>query len=133
VDAVLLTIAALAALAVGLAAGLAHRATERAQHDVPSSAPDPLPPGAAQVLAILPSLAVVLDLDEAVVKASPLARALGVVRADRLQSEQLLRLVAAVRRDGQIREAELELPRGPVGEGVLPVSARVAHWVLGMY
>jgi two-component system sensor histidine kinase SenX3 len=35
-------------------------------------------------------------------------------------------MVHATRRDGEIREAELELPRGPLGRGWLVVSARVA-------
>jgi two-component system sensor histidine kinase SenX3 len=78
------------------------------------------------VLAVLRSSAVVLDADERVVRASPAAYALGLIRGDGLASARLLDLARGVRRDGEIREAELELPRGPIGSSTLDVFARVA-------
>jgi two-component system sensor histidine kinase SenX3 len=120
------TVTALVGLLVGVAAGLARRVSE--QSDTAALvAPDPiLPPGVAHVLAVLRSLAVVLDEQDTVVKASPAAHAFGIVRGDRLAADELLDLARKVRRDGEIRQAELELPRGPVGGGMLEVSARVA-------
>jgi len=115
-------------LLVGLAAGLAYRISERSMRgDVPSPVEDgELAPGVGQVLVVLRSLAVVLDDRGKVVKASPAAYAFGIVRAQSLVASDLVQLVEEVRRDGRIRQVELELPRGPVGGAMLPVSARVA-------
>lgn len=43
--------------------------------------------------------------------------ALGVLRENRLASEELLALVRLVRRSGELKMANLEIPRGPIGEG----------------
>jgi two-component system sensor histidine kinase SenX3 len=113
---------------VGAAAVLAFRLSEHEQ-----SAPLPtsdtvsaLPSGLADVLAVLRSSAVVLDETDEVVRASPAAYALGVVRGGRVLADELLDMVRKVRRDGEIREAELELPRGPLGDRKMSVWARVA-------
>jgi two-component system sensor histidine kinase SenX3 len=115
-------------LMVGLAAGLAYRLSERSMRgDLPPTVEDgELAPGVGQVLVVLRSLAVVLDDRGKVVKASPAAYAFGIVRAQGLVASDLVQLVEEVRRDGRIRQVELELPRGPVGGAMLPVSARVA-------
>jgi two-component system sensor histidine kinase SenX3 len=115
-------------LMVGLAAGLAYRISDRSMHgDLPGAPADGgLAPGVGQVLVVLRSLAVVLDDSGKVVKASPAAYAFGIVRAQSLVASDLVQLVEEVRRDGRIRQVELELPRGPVGGAMLPVSARVA-------
>jgi two-component system, OmpR family, sensor histidine kinase SenX3 len=82
------------------------------------------------VLSVLRSSAVVVDDDDEVVKASAPAHALGLVRGQRLASSELAELVRQVRRDGQIREADLVLPRpsGPprtVTARVAPLSSRL--------
>lgn len=43
--------------------------------------------------------------------------ALGVLRDNRLASEELLALVRLVRRSGELKMANLEIPRGPIGDG----------------
>jgi two-component system sensor histidine kinase SenX3 len=114
---------------VGAAATLSFRVSEREQGAAvppPRVAAPALPPGVADVLAVLGSSGVVIDADDNVVKASPAAYRLGIVRNDRLVSDSLLELARQVRRDGEIREAELELPRGPLGSSRLAVWARVA-------
>jgi two-component system sensor histidine kinase SenX3 len=127
VDVVLIGFAAVVGMLVGAAAALAFRASEHAQRTSPDEAPSPiLPPGAGDVLALLRSSTVVLDADDRVVRASPAAYAFGLVREQRLLSDELLALVRSVRRDGEIRESELELPRGSFGSATLAVSARVA-------
>jgi two-component system, OmpR family, sensor histidine kinase SenX3 len=83
-------------------------------------------PGIGEVFAVLRLGAIVLDSTEAVVIASPAATALGLVRGRSLVHAQLRTLVRDVLRDGTFREASLELPRGPMGQGVLSVTARVA-------
>ena len=118
--------AALVALATGAAGGLAFRWSERDRR-VAEPAPEPLvPPGVAAVLQVLRSSAVLLDASDAVVKASPAAHALGLVRGQRLVSEELVAMARQVRRDGEIRQIELEIPRGPLGGDTLAVSVRVA-------
>jgi two-component system, OmpR family, sensor histidine kinase SenX3 len=117
---------ALIALVVGLAAGLAFRWSER-DRARPDAQPEPLvPPGVAAVLQVLRSSAVLLDPSDAVVKASPAAHAMGLVRGQRLVPEELTGIARQVRRDGEIRQVELELPRGPLGQDTLAVSVRVA-------
>jgi two-component system sensor histidine kinase SenX3 len=121
-------VAGLVGLLTGVSATLAFRVSEKQQRTVPGQPVSPavLPSGVADVLAVLRSSAVVLDAEDQVVKASPTAYSFGLVRNDRLLAPDLLELARKVRRDGEIREAELELPRGPLGGGTLAVLARVA-------
>ena len=124
-----------AALILGGALGLATgaisvalvRLSERSQRRVPP-APDhrALPAGVSAVLAVLRSGAIVLDTADAVVSTSPWAVAHGLVRDESLVHDDLLLLARQVRRDGVIREVELDLPRGPLGRGRITVGVRVA-------
>ncbi|MGL5859556.1 MAG: sensor histidine kinase [Angustibacter sp.] len=97
-----------------------------ADHPPASPAEADLPSGIADVLAVLKSSAVVLASDDAVVTASPAAYAYGIVAGSDLAHPQLRHLARQVRRDGVVRESELELPRGPLGRGRMVVRARVA-------
>jgi two-component system sensor histidine kinase SenX3 len=126
-DALLPGLAAVVGVVVGAAAALAFRTSERANRVPDDELPAPVvPPGVADVLALLRASAMVLDAEDRVVRGSPSAYSFGLVREQRLLSEELAEMVRAVRRDGEIREAELELPRGPIGHSTLAVSARVA-------
>jgi two-component system sensor histidine kinase SenX3 len=91
-------------------------------------APNPraLPAGVSAVLAVLRSGAIVLDTADDVVSISPWSVAHGLVRGDDLVHGELRHLARQVRRDGVIREVELDLPRGPLGRGRITVGARVA-------
>jgi two-component system sensor histidine kinase SenX3 len=114
-------------LTVGVVATAAFRWSERAQR---APLPEPereLDEGLVRVLAVLRSAAVVLDEDDRVVRASPPAYALGVVREGRVVHAAIRDLIADVRRTGVIRDEELELPRGPVGPGTLMLQVRVAQ------
>ena len=51
---------------------------------------------------------------------------LGILRENRVVSEELLALVRVVRRTGQSHRGEVELPRGPIGEGKRKLSVTVA-------
>jgi two-component system sensor histidine kinase SenX3 len=114
-------------LLVGAVAMLALRLSERSQHLVAPASPQPnLPAGVADVLAVLRSSGIVVDSADAVVKASPSAVALGLVRDTELVHAELRHLARQVRRDGVIRESELELARGPLGRGRLTMGVRVA-------
>ena len=98
------------------------RYSERREAEVPEVA-STVPPGAETVLSVLSSSAVIVDADDTVLQASAPAVAMGLVRDERLPDE-LMALVQLVRRDGQIREAEVRLAqrRG----NVTHVHARVA-------
>ena len=81
-----------------------------------------LPPGVADVLAVLRSSGIVVDSADQVVKASPAAVVYGLVRDAELAHAELRHLARQVRRDGVIREAELDLARGPLGRGRITVA-----------
>ena len=105
------------------------RFSERREATVPE--PSPLvPPGADQVLSVISSSAVLIDSSDTVVKASAPAFAMGIVHEDRLEPEELMTLVRQVRRDGQVREADVSLQprRGTtsyVHARVAPLTSRL--------
>ncbi|MEW2624226.1 ATP-binding protein [Streptomyces sp. NPDC048106] len=130
VNAAVAAAAAIAGVLTGVIAMLAFRWSERDQKRPTRTSlhTDPvLPPGVDTVLSVLRSSAVVLDEADAVVKASSAAYALGLVRGGRLSIEPMLQMARDTRRDGEIRQVELDLPRRGSGRGeALAVSARVA-------
>jgi two-component system sensor histidine kinase SenX3 len=69
---------------------------------------------------------VVVDAIDGVVRASPAAYAYGLVRGHTVVHRELLDMTANVRRDGVILERQLELPRGPLGQGTIIVQVRAA-------
>ncbi|MFC7491149.1 MULTISPECIES: sensor histidine kinase [unclassified Knoellia] len=99
-------------LVIGAVAVAASRLSERTLTTIPPSAPPPLPAGVSDVLAVLRSIAIVLDSSDAVVNNSASAVSYGLVRHGELVHTELRQLARQVRRDGEIREVELELARG---------------------
>ncbi|MCC5579652.1 two-component sensor histidine kinase [Microtetraspora sp. AC03309] len=87
---------------------------------------DVLSSGVASVLAVLPSSAVVLDRDDRVLRASSAARAFGLVHGDSLMAAELLALARKVRRDGEIRESEIETAGRRFGQESTTFAVRVA-------
>ncbi len=85
-----------------------------------------IPPGISSVLSVLSSSAVLLDSDDRVLRASPAARAFGMVRGDRLVVQELLALARQVRRDGEIREGEIEISPSGRGGRTTSFAVRVA-------
>ncbi|MGW8374221.1 ATP-binding protein [Streptomyces sp. ODS28] len=130
VNAAVAAVTAIAGLCTGVIAVLAFRWSEREQTRPTRTSLHTdavLPPGVDTVLSVLRSSAVVLDESDAVVKASSAAYALGLVRGGRLAVEPMLRMARDTRRDGEIRQIELDLPRRGQGRSdALAVSARVA-------
>ncbi|WP_394339751.1 sensor histidine kinase [Murinocardiopsis flavida] len=121
--------AGLVGLATGVAAGLAFRISEARPGY--KGVPDPvqqseLPSGIAEVLSALPSSAVVLDSADRVLRASSAARAFGIVRGEELVIPELLALARHVRRDGVIRETEIEVAVRKFGPDVTSFAVRVA-------
>jgi two-component system sensor histidine kinase SenX3 len=104
-------VAAVVGAVVAGGAVLAWHISDRQQQGRPVSEEPVLPPGVGGVLSVLRSSAVVVNESDIVLKASAPAYAMGLVRGTNLASEQLADLVSQVRRDGQIREAELVMSR----------------------
>jgi two-component system, OmpR family, sensor histidine kinase SenX3 len=113
-------------LAIGAVSVVSVRGSDRSQRRLQPPDPSALPAGVSDVLAVLRSGAIVLDAADAVVSTSPPAVAHGLVRGHDLVHDELRQLARQVRRDGVIREVELNLPRGPLGRGRIMVGARVA-------
>ncbi|MEU8225528.1 ATP-binding protein [Kribbella sp. NPDC048915] len=112
--------AALALLSLG-----AMMISERAQRKIPESPEPAVPSGVATVLSVLRSSAVVMGPEDQVLQASAPAHVLGIVRGERLVVDDILTMVRQVRRDGEIRQQDLEIVRGRLG-ATQYVSARVA-------
>jgi two-component system sensor histidine kinase SenX3 len=119
-------LAGLVGLLVGAIGVLGFRLSERDGLGLGEPPESELPPGVLEVLGVLRSAAVVLDVADGVVKASPAAYAFGIVRGHDLVHAELRGLAAEARRFGLVRERELELPRGPLGRAQIVVHARVA-------
>ena len=118
-------VAASAGFAVGGGGVLAWHYSERTQTREPQAPAPVVPPGVTSVLSVLRSSAVVVDDQDVVLKASAPAYAFGLVHGSGISDEQLAELIRQVRRDGQIREAELELRMGTRNQ-LRHVTARVA-------
>lgn len=111
-------------LALGIGGLLAYRASEASRSTADLQSDDELPEGIAEVLAVLSSAAIVVDAGDDVIKASPAAYTLGLVRGNVLASDLLLDTVARVRTRGLIEEVDFEVKR----DGGAPryLHARVA-------
>ncbi len=90
------------------------------------SPPARLPPGIASVLSVLSSSAVVLDSEDRVLTASSAARAFGLVKGDRLVVGELLALARQVRREGEIREGEIEVSTSSFNGRTTSFNVRLA-------
>jgi two-component system, OmpR family, sensor histidine kinase SenX3 len=122
---------AVGALLVGLVLGLiVARLYRRAPEPTVPTVATPAPPTAndrrrdlpAQVLEALGEGVVVVDRDEEVLLANPVARGLGAVIGDRLAHEGLRRVAYQALDSGDVRKATVELPRGYLGRETSSVS-----------
>lgn len=125
------TWAVLTALAFGLFLGAAfmivlHMAERRGSSAAKVVAPT-IPDGVDQVLEVLESAGVVLDPSNNVLRASPGALAMGLVRHQALVHPELAELVATVRRDGEPVAEELAVARSPQGEVTMRLRVRAAR------
>ena len=121
----------LTALAFGIFLGAAfmivlHVAERRGSSAARVVAPT-VPDGIDQVLEVLESAGVVLDPSNNVLKASPGALAMGLVRQAQLMHPELVELVGLVRRSGETVAEELDVARGPYGESTMRLHVRVAR------
>jgi len=120
-------VAALGGLATGAALVMNSRTTVGTR-EARRANPQParLPAGIASVLSVLSSSAVVLDSEDRVLRASSAARAFGLVKGDQLLVGELLALARQVRRDGEIREGEIEVTDHQHGDRSTSFAVRVA-------
>jgi two-component system, OmpR family, sensor histidine kinase SenX3 len=121
----------LTALAFGIFLGAAfmivlHMAERRGSSAARVVAPT-IPDGVDHVLGVLESAGVVLDPSNNVLKASPGALAMGLVRQQALVHADVLELVASVRRTGETVAKDLTVARGPFGESTMRLHVRVAR------
>src|SRR5690606_26727016 len=89
----------------------AHRRGQRAVAVVTNVVPE----GADEVIDSLESAAIVVDASNNVLRATTEALGFGLVWNQALVHDEVVALVDAVRRDGDARTRELQLPRGPFG------------------
>ncbi|MFJ6216815.1 sensor histidine kinase [Streptomyces sp. NPDC092296] len=124
---------AMAGLGVGLTAALAFRWSEREQARSRAGAPpeSTLPPGVDTVLSVLRSCAIVLGDGDEVVKASSSAYAMGLVRGGGMAVDEILALARTTRRDGEIRQVELDLPKPGLTRAGDPLAVAVRVAPLG--
>ncbi len=124
------TVAATLGGAVGLVIGaiavVATRWSERSLGSSEATEEPPLPRGVGDVLSVLRSIAVVIDGSDAVVNTSASAVSHGLVRHGELVHQELRHLARNVRRDGMIREVELDLARGPNAQASAVMRVRLA-------
>ncbi|MGL5927913.1 MAG: sensor histidine kinase [Dermatophilaceae bacterium] len=113
-------------LVIGAVAVLAGRRSEPGPGHDPAREEPPLPRGVGDVLSVLRSIAVVLDASDTVVNTSASAVSYGMVRHGELVHHELRHLARRVRRDGVIREVELDLARGPAATAATVMRVRVA-------
>jgi two-component system sensor histidine kinase SenX3 len=113
-------------LALGAFGVLAFHLSERQRRERIEVGEPVLPEGAAEVLSVIGRAYVIVDVIDGVVRASPAAYAFGLVRGHTVVHKELLELTGRVRRDGVIEERQLELPRGPLGQGTIIIQVRVA-------
>ncbi len=120
-------LAAVLGAVLGGGVALAWRASEALLHPREAEEEPVLPPGVTSVLSVLASSALVVQHDDTVVKASAPAYAMGLVRNRRLLLPEVIELVHAVRRDGEIREEELSIgsPARQVWLRVAPLTTRL--------
>jgi two-component system sensor histidine kinase SenX3 len=116
---------ALLGVLVGAVGVLSFRLSEREQRGA-AAQPGGMEDDAISVLSVLPQSVVVLEPDDDVLRASASAYGFGLVRNDALAHPEVRDMVAALRRDGIIRDAELTLARGLEGSGTLRMQVRVA-------
>jgi two-component system, OmpR family, sensor histidine kinase SenX3 len=121
---------AIAALVVGIGIGVllvwVRQRTRQAELSPTFEVSEPVvPAGVAEVLAVLPSAGVVVGPHDEVLETTAMARTLGLVRNSRISLPELLTLVRAVRRDGDVRTVDLQINRG-VRVASTYLTARIA-------
>jgi two-component system sensor histidine kinase SenX3 len=119
------------AATLGLAAGLLLSAVllvlRRTRSAPARPSPQPIVPGAQNVLEALPVAVLVVDVADEVLLGNRAARELGLIRDGVLAAmPQLRQLVGRTRRSSVPQEVDLQMPLAPIGRGPAVLLARAA-------
>lgn len=87
------------------------------RRDTEVSEPGLLPQMLLETLASLDSESLILALGEVPIFSTAGVESLGILRDNQIQSPELLATVRFVRRTGSQQIGQIEIPRGPIGEG----------------
>lgn len=87
--------------------------------------PNEVSPAMAKLLSNIDAEAIIVGQGDAIIYISENVNNFNLIRENRIQNESLQHLVRAVRRSGNIQEATMELPRGPLGTGTHDLLVRV--------
>ena len=123
------TLGGVTGLGIGIVALLTFQLSERAMKKGVEQPEPHVSPDVMRVLSVLRSSALVIDSQNAVLQASPVARAFRLVEHARVADTRLAELVQKVRSDGEIRQLEMELSReadNPTHAETATMVARVA-------
>lgn len=80
-----------------------------------------------QLLDVLDIASVLLAPGEVPIYYSQSAVTLGVIRDEKIVGDDLLALIRTVRRSGRSQRGEIEIPRGPIGEGTRKLSVAISQ------
>ena len=87
--------------------------------------PNEVSPAMATLLSNIDAEAIIIGQGDAIIYISENVNNFNLIRDNRIQNDSLQHLVRAVRRSGNIQEATMELPRGPLGTGTHDLLVRV--------
>ena len=107
----------------------------RASHPVefPAAPGRPVSDDVVGLLAILPMASLVVDGEGNVLRTTPRAEGLGLVRRDALAVADVHELIRACAERGAPQEREIRVRRPPLGRGMLDLKATVAPLSTGTY
>ena len=94
--------------------------------DQTRASPRPISDDVVTLLAVLPMASLIVDAEGHVLRSTPRAEALGLVRRDALASEVIGELIARCVELGGTSEREFRVRRPPLGRGMLDLRATVA-------
>ena len=100
---------------------------------VPAAGPRPIPDHLVALLNVLPMASLVVDAEGNVLRTTPRAEALGLVRRDALAVADVHELIQSCAERGASQEREIRVRRPPLGRGMLDLKATVAPLSAGTY
>lgn len=101
--------------------------------EFPQGSPRPIPDEVVALLGILPMASLLVDADGTVLRSTPRAEALGLVRRDALAVADVHELVQLCLARGGSSEREFRVRRPPLGRGMLDLRATVAPLSPGIF
>ena len=100
---------------------------------VPPAGTRPVPDHVVALLNVLPMASLVVDAEGNVLRTTPRAEALGLVRRDALAVADVIELILSCAERGVAQEREIRVRRPPLGRGMLDLKATVAPLSAGTY